>query len=130
MKGRVLLWGAVLAGVFLLGFLPPYMKAGRLQSESREAAARLNGLEIRDLAALAAVQSAQKNYGQAGQTASQFYNRVRDAASREQDEGLRRRLEELMKNRDAVIAALARGDASAVEMLQSAYLNARAATAQ
>lgn len=128
MRNRVLLWAAVLIGVFLLGFLPPYVRAGRLEAESRESALKLKRLEIRDLAALAAVQAAQKNYGLAGQTASQLFNRLREAASSTENADERRALEDLMKDRDSVTAALAKGDAGAVEMLQSVYLNARAAT--
>ena len=37
---------------------------------------------------------------------------------------------ERMKDRDNVTAALAKGDPGAVQMLQSMYLNARAATMQ
>ncbi|HWR51733.1 MAG TPA: hypothetical protein VN428_11535 [Bryobacteraceae bacterium] len=130
MRNKVLVWALVLIGVFLLGFLPSYMRASGLQAELRESADELRRAEVRDLAAMAAIQAAQKNYGLASQTTSQFFNRVREAVSTTENPARRSALENLMKDRDSVTGALAKGDPAAVGMLQAMYLNARAATTQ
>lgn len=130
MKNKVLVYALVLIAVFLLGFLPPYMRASGLQAELRQSADELRRAEVRDLAAMASVQAAQKNYGLASQTTTSFFNRAREAAVATENPARRQALEGLMKDRDSITAALAKGDPGAVQMLQSMYLNARAATMQ
>lgn len=130
MKNKVLVYALVLIGVFLLGFLPSYVRASGLQAELRQSADELRRAQVRDLAAMASVQAAQKNYGLAAQTTSDFFNRVREAAGATDNAARRQALENLMKDRDSITAALAKGDPAAVQMLQSMYLDARAATTQ
>ena len=64
--------------VFLVGFVPQYVKAVRLEGELRQSRQEAAGAEIRDLIGLAYVQASQKNYGLAAETSSRFFNRVRE----------------------------------------------------
>jgi hypothetical protein len=124
---RFALWALLLVGGFLAGFVPQYARNARLDAELRDAAARNRRAEVRDLAALAHIQALQKNFGLAGQTASQFFDRARDLAAAA-DENQRRALHEALAQRDAVTAALAKGDAAAVGQLQELVLKVHAAT--
>ncbi len=125
---RFALWALLLAGGFLIGFVPQYVKNARLDAELREAAARSRRAEVRDLAAMAHIQAAQKNYGLAAQTASQYFDRVRDLAADTRNENERRTLQELLGSRDAVTAALAKGDPAVLAHLQDLVMKTQAAT--
>jgi hypothetical protein len=80
MKNKILVVAVALIGVFLLGFIPSYVKANRLESELRQSRQDGAGAELRDLIALAYVQANQKNYGLAAETSGRFFNRVHEMA--------------------------------------------------
>src|SRR5215468_2113510 len=107
-KNRVIIAAAVLAGVFLVGFIPQYLKANRLDTELRQARQANVAAELRDLIGLAYVQANQKNYGLAAATTARFFNRVRDVGNQTADPNARKGLESLLVARDKVTAALAK----------------------
>jgi len=127
-KNRVIIAAAILAGVFLVGFIPQYVKANRLDTELRQARQANVGAELRDLIGLAYVQANQKNYGLAAATTARFFNRVRDVANQTADPSSRKDLENLFVARDKITAALAKGDAGVTGDLQELFMKTRRAT--
>jgi len=59
-KNRVIIAAAILAGVFLVGFIPQYVKANRLDTELRQARQANVAAELRDLIGLAYVQATRR----------------------------------------------------------------------
>ena len=128
MKNKILVIAVALIVVFLVGFIPPSVKANRLENELRQSRQDGEGAELRDLIAPAYVQANQKNYGLAAETSGQFFNRVHELASQTQDAGLRKALEDLLASRDKVTAQLAKGDAAVTGDLLDLFNKTRQAT--
>lgn len=122
MKNKALIAAAVLIAVFLVGFLPQYVKANRLENELQQSRQSLAGADLRDLVGLAYLQASQKNYGLAAETASHFFSRVREVASG------RKAIEDLAAGRDKITAELAKGDPAVIGDLQDLFLKTRQAT--
>ena len=117
-----------LLAVFLIGFVPSYVKANRLEDELRQSRQESAGAELRDLNGLAYVQANQKNYGLATETSSRFFNRAREVANQAPDASRRKALEDLLSPRDRITAELAKGDASVAGDLQQLFVQTRQAT--
>jgi hypothetical protein len=128
MMNKAVLIAAALGAVFLLGFVPQCSRANRLDSELRQSREASAGADLRDLIALAYVQSSQKNYGLAAETTGRFFNRVREVANQTQDAARRKGLEDLLAPRDQITAGLAKGDAAVIGGLQDLFTRTRAAT--
>lgn len=115
--------------MFLAGFVPMWLKAGR-QADERDAARReVKSLSLESLAAAAAVDSRRGEYESARQAASQFFTALRadlDAgpgsflSAAQQAE-----LKPLLTQRDGLITLLARSDPAAAERLTEVYLACR-----
>ena len=123
MKNKAIVAAAVVVAVFLLGFLPQFMKASRLEGELLASRQQLEGAELRDLVGLAYLQASQKNFGLAAETTSRFFNRAREVAAG------RKPIEDLTALRDKITAALAKGDPAVIGDLQDLFLKTRQATA-
>jgi hypothetical protein len=119
---------ALLLVVFLVSFLPPYVKATRLSNDLREARQENSMGQLRDLAAQAYFQAIQKNYGLAAGTSSRFFNRVPEVAGQMTDPGRRKSIEDLVSFRDKITAGLAKGDPSVLNDLQALFVKTRQAT--
>jgi hypothetical protein len=117
-----------LVAVFLLGFVPQYIKANRLETELRQFRHEIGGAQLRDLIGLAYVQANQKNYGLAAETSSRFFSRAREMANQTQDASSRKAQEDLLALRDRVTAELAKGDATVMGDLQELFVKTRQAT--
>jgi hypothetical protein len=128
MKNKTIVAAIALITVFLLGFVPQYVKVNRLENELRQSRQEATGAELRDLIGFAYVQASQKNYGLAAETSSRFFNRVREVANQTQDANRRKGLEDLLALRDSVTAALAKGDAAVMGDLQQLFVKARQVT--
>ena len=128
MKNKTIVVAIALIAVFLVGFVPQYVKVSRLENELRQSRQETAGAELRDLIGFAYVQASQKNYGMAAETSSRFFNRVREAANQTQDADRRKGLEDLLASRDSVTAALAKGDAAATGDLQQLFVKVRQVT--
>ena len=129
MNNKVIVAAIAVIVVFLLGFVPQYVKVNRLESELRTARQEGAGAQLRDLIGLAYVQANQKNFGLAAESSSRFFGRVREAANQTQDAASRKSLEDLLALRDKVTAELAKGDAAAMGDLQDLFVKTRQATA-
>jgi hypothetical protein len=128
MTNKAIAIAVALVAVFLLGFVPQYVKANRLDAELRQSREAYAGADLRDLVCLAYLQANQKNYGLAAETAGRFFGRVREATNQAQDASRRKALEDLLVPRDRITAELAKGDAAVIGDLQELFINTRAAT--
>ena len=128
MTNKAIVIAVALVAVFLLGFIPQYVKANRLDSELRRSREAYAGAELRDLIGLAYLQANQKNYGLAAETSGRFFSRVPEIANQMQDATHRKAVEDLLAPRDRITAELAKGDAAVVGDLQDLFIKTRAAT--
>jgi len=128
MQNKIIVAAIALIAVFLVGFVPQYVKAIRLESELRQSRQDAAGAEIRDLIGLAYVQASQKNYGLAAETSSRFFNRVREVANQTPDANRRKAQENLLALRDKITAELAKGDAAVIGDLQELFVKTREST--
>jgi hypothetical protein len=128
MNNKVIAAAVALIAVFLIGFVPSYVKANRLENELRQSRQDGAGAELRDLISLAYVQANQKNYGLAAETSSRFFNRAREVASQTRNASHRKALEDLIALRDKVTAQLAKGDAAVTGDLLELFSKTRQAT--
>jgi hypothetical protein len=128
MTNKVIGVAIALVAVFLVGFVPQYVKANRLDSELRQTREAYAGADLRDLIGLAYLQSNQKNFGLAAETSAGFFNRAREVANQTKDATRRKAVEDLLAPRDRITAGLAKGDAAVIEDLQNLFLKTRAAT--
>ena len=122
MQNKIIVAAVALIAVFLVGFVPQYAKAVRLESELRQSRQDAAGAAMRDLIGLAYVQASQKNYGLAAETSSRFFNRVRELANQTPDANRRKAL------RDKITAELAKGDAAVMGDLQELFVKTREST--
>ena len=128
MQNRIVLLAAALVAVFLLGFVPQYIRSNRLDSDLRQSREAYAGADLRDLIGLAYLQSNQKNYGLAATTSGQFFDRVREVTNQTQDGNRRQALEDLLAPRDRITGLLAKGDSAVIGDLQDLVIKTRAAT--
>jgi hypothetical protein len=126
MTNKAIVSAVVLVAVFLLGFIPQYVKANRLDSELRQSREAYAEAELRDLVALAYLN--QKNYGLATETSGRFFSRVPEIANQTRGATHRKAVEDLLSPRDRITAELAKGDAAVVGDLQDLFIKTRAAT--
>ncbi len=127
-KNIVIAAGVLVLVAYLAGFLPAYAKQKRLESSLRQASAENRGAQLRDLAALAYLQSSQKNYGLAAGTSTRFFERTREFANQAPDSGNKKALEDLLAVRDKIASELAKGDPAAQNDLEALYLKTRDST--
>ena len=110
MKNKAIVATITLSAVFLVGFVPQYVKANRLENELRQSRQEAVRAELRDLVGFAYVQASQKNYGLAAETNSRFFNRVREVANQTQGANRRTAREALPAARQSRTAAVPQGD--------------------
>jgi hypothetical protein len=125
MKNRIIVVIILLIVVFLVGFVPQYVRVKRLESELSVARQENTLAGLRDLAALALVQASQKNYGLAAGTSKQFFSRTREVANQAPDASGRKALEDLLTAQEKITAELAKGDPDALDDLQQLFEKTR-----
>ena len=128
MKNKIIVAAVALVAVFLVGFIPQYVRANRLENELRQSRQEDAGAQLRDLIGLAYFQTNQKNFGLGAETTSRFFSRVREMANQTPDASSRKALEDLLTLRDKLTAELAKGDAAAMGDLQELFVKTRQAT--
>jgi len=117
-RARLIAYPLVLAGVFLAGFLPQYLKSRRLDSEAQAIKQKLELAELRSSAGRMLLQVTQNNFGIASQEALQFFKEAFRIASETSDPGLKKTLEEISARRDAVTGGLAKADPAVRQQVQ------------
>jgi len=128
MNNKIIVAAIAAVAVFLVGFVPQYIKANRLENELHQCRQENTGAQLRDLIGLAYVQANQKNFGLAAETSSRFFGRAREMANQAQDTASRAALEDLLALRDKVIAELAKGDAAVMGDLHELFVKTQQAT--
>jgi hypothetical protein len=128
MNSKIIVAAIAVVAVFLIGFVPQYVKVNRLEDDLRQSRQENAGAQLRDLISLAYFQANQKNFGLAAETSSRFFGRAREMANQAQDATSRKALEDLLAVRDKVTAELAKGDAAVMGDFQELFVKTGQAT--
>jgi hypothetical protein len=120
---KALIWIGILAGVFLLGFLPQFSTARGLRQEVALCHTKLQFAALKNGIGLVYLEANQKNYGIAAQQASGFFETARQTLARTTATGQQTVIQDALSKRDAITAGLARGDAAVIAVIQSVYGN-------
>ena len=123
---RYIIYGAVLLVIFLLGFVPMWLKARHCAGSLAEADRQLALVRMQNSLASAVIDARRGDYEPARQAASQFYTFI----STEIDKGdasdftqaQRQALPPLIVGRDEVITLLARSDPASADRLTDLYV--------
>jgi hypothetical protein len=126
---RVSIYAGLLLVVFLLGFVPIWLKSREYSSRLFEVEHRLGIALIENTLASAVIDARRGDYESARQAASLFFNSLRaetdkgneSALSQAQREGLR----PLFIPRDEIITQLARGEPASADRLSELYVSYR-----
>lgn len=115
----------LLAAVFVAGYWPQHQQVMQLQQDNAhlqqqlalaQSAARMSQLENEALDLVD--QTKAQNYGDAQKLAGKFFNNLQAEVMRDAHASYTPTLQSILSNRDAVVAGLARADASTVGTLQ------------
>jgi hypothetical protein len=126
---RVIIYGAGLLIVFLLGFVPMWLKARTATGSLVEAEHQLSLVRLQNQLASAVIDARRGDYEPARQAASQFFTSLRaeidkgDASNFTQAQ--REGLQPLFAGRDEIITLLARGDPASADRLSDLYVSYR-----
>ncbi len=124
----------LLAAAYVAGFWPEHRRrtgleerlaATERQLDAARAQVRLGDVLGQLLRLSDAV--AQRNYGQAAMLSSVYFDHVREEASRAASPTVREALEQILRSRDQVTAALARSDPSIASTLHDQAIALRSA---
>ncbi len=130
---RVILYTAVLLGVFLLGFVPMWMTARTRAQERDTAQAALRLSTLQNTLGNAAIDARRGEYEPARQSTSDFFTNLRAEIDRGRDsvfnEAQQNTLRPVFDTRDDTITLLARGDPASADRLADLYSKYRQATA-
>ena len=128
-KSHIAVWIILLAGGFLLGFVPQYLKNRDLQKELETPQKTIDALtlqvqmsDIRDAASLMLMELSRQNFGLARDYSVQFYSKLEQAAQSVPDANLKKSLEELASTRDSVSRTLAAADSNSLAAVQPVVL--------
>jgi len=126
MKRAGVIIGIVLILIaYVFGYWPQHKAAQQAQEQLKIVSARLDEaqsqmylcrLHIHLLAVIR--QTEQKNFGTASTLASSFFDEVRDHVAGTKDASVKSALQSILQQRDAVTAALAKGDPASLSLLQ------------
>jgi hypothetical protein len=126
MKTKALLAGGLFLAGFLLGFIPQNSKVWNARSELAVTKQELATCQYssklsdaRELLAMSYLEVNRKNYGIAQDYSTRFFNQARQLAGKARDESVESVLQEALRSRDTLTAALARGDPAAASLLES-----------
>ena len=126
---RVIIRAALLLGVFLLGFIPMWLKAREYSTNLSEAERQLRLARIQNTLASAAIDARRGNYEPARQAASNFFTSLQTETGRGDASALsqaqRDGVQPLFARRDEFITLLARSDAASADRLFDLYVSYR-----
>jgi hypothetical protein len=111
---------------FVVGMLAQYSTNRQLERDllsTRQQLATYQGSsqlwQLRDSAALLALEAARSNYGTAGEYSTRFFDQVRDLASHTSDANLKSGLQEILNTRDKITAGIAKQDPAVVSEIET-----------
>lgn len=120
------IWGLVLLLVFLLGFVPMWLKSRSVSQELETTQKQLRKAEIKNLLMTAIVEAKNGEYETARQNTSEFYTNLDAEIAKGDGGGLtaeqRSKLQPIFTNRDTMITLLAQRDPASVERLTDIYV--------
>ena len=126
---RIGIYAAVLLVVFLLGFIPMWLKANERASNLAAAQRELRLLQVQNTLSSAVIDARRAEYEPARQAASNFFTLLRAEVDRASDSALtqpqRERLNPLFTERDELITLLARSDPASADRLSDLYVSYR-----
>jgi hypothetical protein len=124
----------VIVGTFLAGYWPQRRarvtaeeQVQALQEELGKAQTRIRVGELLGQVLTVKETAARRNYGQAGELSSTFFDSVRTEVMNVPDADLRDLLREVLARRDGVTASLAQSDPAVVEALHDVEVRLRRA---
>ena len=126
---RFVIYAGVLLAVFLLGFVPLWLKARECGGSLAGAEQQLSLARMQNNLASSVIEARRGDYEPARQAASQFFTSLRAEAdkgdasilTRAQREGV----EPLFTRRDEIITLLARSDPASADRLSDLYVSYR-----
>jgi len=115
--------------VFLLGFIPMWLKARESNSRLAEAERQLTLFRMQDTLASAVIYARRGDYEPARQAASQFFTSLRAETDRGEASAFtaaqRKGAQPLFEGRDEIITLLARSDPASADRLSDLYVSYR-----
>lgn len=128
---RVGIYLGIALAIFMLGFLPMWMKASTNASQRDAAQRELRLSQMHGTLASAVIDARRGEYEPARQTASDFFTTLRAQVDAGADSALtapqREGATPLLARRDDLITLLARGDPASAEQLSDIYVSYRKA---
>jgi hypothetical protein len=125
---------AAVATAYVAGYWPQHRAARQaetrrasLEVELAAAQARVRGAAVLGLVLTLSDVIAAQNYGTAQSLATGLFDAVREESGRTTDAALRGALDEVLRARDPLTAALARGDVSTAETVRGLEVKLRSA---
>lgn len=125
----IIIGGVALIAVFLAGFIPQFRNASGLKDELGLRDQRIEQLQrqatfsrARDLASLLYLELTRKNYGVAEQHATAFFNHVRTMIGNSAFAPVKKSLDEILGQRDAIVASIARSDPAVESQVRDTLL--------
>lgn len=126
---RIGIYALVLLVVFLLGFIPMWLKARQCASGLAAAERQLSLARIQGQLASAVIDARRGDYEPARQVASQFFTSLREEADKGDGSVLTQAqkagTQSLFTQRDEIITLLARGDPASADRLSDLYVSYR-----
>ncbi|HEX8184771.1 MAG TPA: hypothetical protein VF747_08465 [Blastocatellia bacterium] len=126
---RIGIYTIVLLVVFLVGFIPMWLKAGERATSLAAAQRELRLLQIQSTLASAAIDARRAEYEPARQAASNFFTSLRAEIDRGNDSALtlpqREKVNLLFAEQDDLITLLARSDPASADRLSNLYVSYR-----
>ena len=117
-----IIWAVLLVVGLLVGFVPQYLKARRLDEQLSSCTAKAELAQVRQSGALTYISATQLNYGVAAGYAQTFFADVQKLQGTTSDASLRDLLTQTLASRDKVTAGLAKGGPEVVGELQPLVL--------
>jgi len=125
---RVVIYAVLLLVVFLLGFVPMWLKSRECSSSLSGVEHQLNLARIQNALASAAIDARRGDYEPARQAASNFFTSLRAETDRGDESALsaqRDGVQPLFTRRDEIITLLARSDPASADRLSDLYVSYR-----
>ena len=123
---RILIYAGVLLVVFLLGFVPMWLKARAAGNRLAETEQRLTLASIQNNLASAVIDARRGEYEPARQAVSQFFTtaqaEIAKGDSSSYTQAQREQLQQVLGSRDELITLLARNDAAAADRLVNLFV--------
>lgn len=126
---RVMVYAVLLLLVFLLGFVPMWLKSRECSSSLSEAEHQLSLARMQNALASAVIDARRGDYESAREAASDFFTFLRAETETGADSALSQAQKDgaqpLFTQRDQIITLLARGDAASADLLSDLYVSYR-----